>query len=88
MRLMKKALFVVPLLSMILTGCGGKIASGYDPFNKDNIDTEPGNFDFDGNFVAQKLALMVKTQMLLGVVKMSAKPCNSLTKVTMSPSNY
>ena len=57
MRLMKKALFVVPLLSLLLGGCSGKVASGYDPLNKDNIDTEPGNFDFDGNFVAPEISI-------------------------------
>ena len=58
MRLMKKALISIPLLGMLLSGCaGGKIASEYDPINKDGINTEPGNFDFDGNFVKPEITI-------------------------------
>ncbi len=57
MRPMKKLLFAVPLLSLLLTGCNNKVASGYDSINKDGIETEPGNFDFDGNFVVPEIII-------------------------------
>lgn len=58
MRLMRKALLSIPLLGLLVSGCaGGNVASGYDHFNKDGIDTEPGNFDFDGNFVKPEITI-------------------------------
>ncbi len=56
MRFVKKVLFPISLLALLLGGCSSnKIASGYDPFNKNGINTEPGNFDFDGNFVKPEI---------------------------------
>ena len=58
MKNMKKALFSLCLLPLILTGCNrGKIAAEFDSFNNNGIDISTGNFDYNGNFVMPEITI-------------------------------